>query len=569
MYRNNTKRLRNNKHPIIRVENNVWWLRTSWSKYWLPKNAYVDCNNIVLSRAGWFRKRRTATQLWSEFGWGLERIYWIWYQKDLWWIRVKWINIETLATPASTWTTIVSWYTVTGNNYVDFINFKATKTTGAVSKTLDGDSSERFVKVTVAMTNNEHIWKLLKIWSEIKLIIGNTDTIIYIQEKFEWTYVSGSTLSIVEQVTGVYIVSPWNNVKIWRWGTAIETLSFTFDKAVLQSYWWLTNNWRLFWIKNDGKVHVSEVWTWEYFQKDSFLPLNISWDLVWISEIWWRIVVYSEFGRVSIVWDNPDNFQVVPNMSHKGALSAWSIASWNNIEFYLSHEWIEFLNSIESATVTEGISLSDQIRKKFESHTDFSWAHGTISNWKYFLNIQWQVYIYDLELSVKFHKPIFTLATYDECSQAIVSNAVAWEWTASIDVDWQLVFGQGWLCYRITDEKIWAEDPQAQLTYSIEFPIQNMGDLRLTKAIQKYRIFFQNNIALLNAITSIKIYISIDEWAYELVRDVQNDFDIEVYLSKKAKSCSIKIILQDLDSEVDTQIEFLYSELEFYFLTKR
>ena len=174
-----------------------------------------------------------------------------------------------------------------------------------------------------------------------------------------------------------------------------------------------------------------------------------------------------------------------------------------------------------------------------------------------------------LEKSVKFHKPIFTLAKYTECSQAVVSNAVAWEWTTSMDVNGQLVFWQGWLTYRITDEKIWLQDIQKKLIYSVEFPIENMTDQRLLKAVQKYRVFFQNDRSLQNARTNIKVYYSNDEGAFELIRDVENIFDVECALSKKVYSWSIKVVIEDLDDETDTEIEFLYSELEYYFLTKK
>lgn len=569
MNRNVTKQLRNWKKPIVEVTNNMWWLVATGTKYWIRKNAFTDCNNIVISERGWFKKRRTATQLWVEPDGDLSRVYWIWFQKDFWWIRIKWSNIQTLATPTSTWNTIASWYTVSWSNFVDFVEFKATSTTTWINKTLSEESNSRFLKVNEVMTPNEHIWKLLKIWSEVKLVIWNTDTIIYIQEVFQETYAASTSCEIVEQVTAVYIISPGKNIKIRRGWSSLTDLSFSFDRAVLQSYGWLRNNGRLFWIRNDWKVYVSEVWTWEYFQKDSFLPINQKWELLGISQINGRVTVYSDFWRLSVVWDNPDNFQVVPNLSSKGSISAGSIASWNNVEYYLSHEGIEFLNAIEWATVTEWISLSDNIRKKFEQHTDFSNSHGSISNGKYFLNIQWIVYIYDLEKSVKFHKPIFTLATYDECSQAVVSNAVAWEWTYSIDVNWQLVFWQGWLVYRITDEKIWSEDPQAKLKYMIEFPIEHMGDLRVDKAVQKYRLFLQNNKSLLNARTNIKIYLSKNEEDYKLVREVENIFEVEAFLSEKLKSVSIKIEIEDLDNEVDSDVEFLYSELQFYFLNKR
>jgi hypothetical protein len=45
----------------------------------------------------------------------------------------------------------------------------------------------------------------------------------------------------------------------------------------------------------------------------------------------------------------------------------------------------------------------------------------------------------------------------------------------------------------------------------IEFPIQDFGDLRLDKAIQKYRLFLQNDKSLTTARTSIKIYLSKNE----------------------------------------------------------
>jgi len=569
MARNRTKQLRNAKHPISTVDNNMGWLTANWTKYKLRINTYTDCMNIILSQKWGFKRRRTATQLWVEPDSNLDRVYGIWYQKDFWWIRVKWDRVQTLATPSSTWTTIVSWYTITWNNFVDFIEFKATATSGSTTNTISEESAERYLKVNTLMTANEHIWKLLKIWSEYKLIIWNTTTIIYIQERFEWTYAASTTVTITDQVNAVYIISPGKDVKIWRGWATLETLWFSFDRAVLQSHGWLRNNGRLFWIKNDSKVYVSEVGTWEFFQKDSFMPVNIPGNLIWISEVSGRIVVYADFWRLSIVWDNPDNFQVIPTKSTKWTLSAGSIASWNNVEYYLSHEGIEFLQSVEWSTVTEWISLSDNIKEKFKQHTDFSWSHGTVSNGKYFLNIQWLVYIYDLENSVKFHKPIFTLAEYDECSQEVVSNAVAWEWTCSMDVSWQLVFWQGWLTYRITDEKIWPEDTQSKLKYMIEFPIQDMWDLRLTKAIQRYWLHLQNDKSLVNARTDIKIYFSKNEEAYTLARQVENIFDIEVFFSEKVWSYSIKIEIEDLDNEIDTQIEFLYSELQFYFLNKR
>lgn len=569
MTRQVTRQLRNSKHSTVEVTNNVWWLLRTWSKFGLPRNAYVDCKNIIISEKGWFKKRRTASQLWVEPYADLSRVYGIFYQKDFWWIRVKWNNIQTLSSPTATWTTIATWYNISGSNYVDFVEFKATSTSTWVSKTLAEASAERYLKVTVAMTPNEHIWKLLKIWSEVKLIIWNTDTIIYIQEKFENTYAISTTCEIVDQVTAVYIASPGQAMKIWRGGTALQTLSYDYNRIVLQSYGWLKNNGRLFALDSIWKkVKVSEVWTGEFFQKDSFLPINLNGDLLWMSEIGWRIIVYSTYGRVSIVWDSPDNFQVIPRASYKWTIAPGSIASWNNVQFYLSHEWIEFLNSIENSTVTEWISLSDNIKKIFERHTNLTRAHGTISNWKYYLSIQDWVYIYDLEKSVKNHKPIFTPAQFDECSQAVVSNAVAGEWTCSADVSGQLVFGQGWLVYRVTDEQIGPNDTQAKLKYMIEFPIEDFWNIRLDKAIQKYRLFLQNNPSIANTNTNIKIYLSKNWETYTLIREVNNEFEIECFLSEKARYTSIKIEFEDINTATD-EIEFLYSELEFYFLNKR
>lgn len=89
---------------------------------------------------------------------------------------------------------------------------------------------------------------------------------------------------------------------------------------------------------------------------------------------------------------------------------------------------------MEQATITEGVSRSDSIKEKFEDHTNFYNAKSAISDGRYYLNIQGRTYIYDFERSVKFHKPIYTLASYDECSDVVVPGAVSKEWTAATEV---------------------------------------------------------------------------------------------------------------------------------------
>jgi hypothetical protein len=304
------------------------------------------------------------------------------------------------------------------------------------------------------MTPNEYVGKLLKIGQEVKLIVGNTTQVIYIQEKFQSSYTSGTSLQILEQVDAVYIVTPGQNMKIWRGGTSFQTLSFGFHFATVQSYGAMVNNGRLLALRNDGKVYISEVGTGEFFQNEYYIPINLSGDLQGISEIHGKVVVYSTYGRVTVIGSSPDNYEVIPTLSYKGCIAPGSISSGNNVEFYLSHEGIEYLQSIENATVTEGMSMSDNIKKSFQRHSDFSGSMGAISNGKYYLSIQDLVYIYDIELSVKFHKPIFTLAKFTEASQDIVPSALAGEWTCAGEVNGQLIFAQGGKMYRVTDERI-------------------------------------------------------------------------------------------------------------------
>lgn len=574
MARNITKRLRNPKKPVIPVNNNMGGFRNTWAKYGIARNAYVDCKNIVISEKGWFKRRRTADQVWVEPDASTTRVYGMWYHKWFWWIRVKWTNVQTISTIGGTWTTVDTWYTVTGKNVVTFLSFQATSTTGAVSKTISQDSNPRYLHITGAgMTPNEHVGKLLKIGSEIKMINGNTEDIIYIQEKFQGSYASWTSLEIVEQVEAVYMFTPGQNVKIWRGVSSFEDLSFSYDTAALQSSGGATNAGRILAIKNDNKVWVSELGTGEFFQDDSFLPVEMQWDMQSIKEISDQMVVHSEYGRARIVGNSPDNYQVIPSMTNKWVVSPGSVASGNNIQYFLSHEGIENLNTIENATVTEGISLTDIMKKIFERHADFSGAQAAISNGRLYLSIEDWVYIYDLERSVKFHKPIFTMAQYDECSQTVVSDAVAGEWTFATDVGGQLYFGQWAKVYRITDEAIGPEETQQKLKYDIEFPLEYMDDLRVDKKLQKYFLFLQNNknidLDLWTTQTRVKVYISKNEGTFELIQSFDNIFDIECFFSDRVKSYSLKVEVEDMLAIVDTQVEFISSLMEFYFFGRK
>jgi len=565
--RSNTKTMSTIRQRKIIVDNNVWGLISVWLNKRANKNAYTDVLNMVISETGGLKKRRTAYELWTTLDSLDLRVYWMWFIEEFWFIRVRWDKIETLANENSVWTEIANWYNVSWKDKVQFIRFYATAETKEYTKTLSSESNKRYLSVNWLIPN-ELIWKLLKVWDETKLIEWNTDSKIYISEILDWTYSAWNEIDIYEQVPAIYMFSKWNDVKIWRWWTLLETIPFQIDKAVVQIYWWKWSNWRMFWIKeNEDKIFISEVWTGEYSPKDNYFHLWLRGKIQNISIINNRAIIYSEYGRVSLLWDNIWNFKISSSSSHKWSIAPHWIAEWNNIEFYLSHEGVEFLNSIETATVTEGISMSDNIKRIFEKYDDFSWAMGIISNWKYFLSIKDDVFIYHLEKSVKNHKPIFTKARYTECSDKVVDNAISYEWTFAENIDWKLFFWQWWKTYQIIDEKIWLRKIWKKINCMIEFPPHFMGDIRVRKHIRKYRIFFDKDVLNLNASTKIKVFYKINDWPYEKIRESIDIFDIECTINKKVLFWQIKIEIEDINEEPDLDIQFHYSELEYKLLT--
>lgn len=63
MVRRVSRQLRNPRQSAAEIKNNVGGLRSAGTKYGLPRNSYTDCVNVIVSHAGKFRRRRTATQL--------------------------------------------------------------------------------------------------------------------------------------------------------------------------------------------------------------------------------------------------------------------------------------------------------------------------------------------------------------------------------------------------------------------------------------------------------------------------------------------------------------------------
>lgn len=99
----------------------------------------------------------------------------------------------------------------------------------------------------------------------------------------------------------------------------------------------------------------------------------------------------------------------------------------------------------------------------------------------------------------------------------------------------------------------------------IEFPLEIYGDMRSEKTIKRYGVHFQNDRSADpdDIQTQISVYFSYNEGNYTLARQVVNEFDIESFFSQRCQSSRFKIELQDIGTEPDTQVEFIYSETEF------
>lgn len=561
MFQGNTK-FKNIKNISIDINDFRYGLKNKDSHIWNSKNTLTVAENIEFTDKMGFKKRETAILLGDEENSGL--VSWIGYSSNQIWVydyfRCKNADFQGLNsnTGTPTWTDLWTISNISNLwSYWDVIPFYALWSvmswTGATGTTTSWN--KRWIKNIWWMTINDFVWNYITINWESKLITSNTEDQIFIEWVFE-TIPDTDTYTINKVTNSIYVAWLWelysyDSVNGFRdltgWMIQPDRIAVEHNRL------WFTNV-----VDNDVLLYFSELWLGDHFSELSYIKLKNLWDVKSIKNIQWKIVVYFQNARVDVIWDTPDSFSVNYIFTHKWAIAGWSVANWNNMQFFLSHEWIEMLNAVDNHTIKEWLSLSDSL--DLGDLTDvIDRAHWVVSNDKYFLSIKSKIYIYDIEKSLNNDKNIFTISDFTECSQ--IWPTVAWEWTCAKDCEWLATFGQWWNIYQID-----ADDPTynelSNIIATIETWRLNRGDEKRKKVFRRVKMAF----AECDRTTTFKVYTSID-WGTYTLNKTTTDFDFEVFLSTIGRDIKIKIEIEQTWTWT-WWYEFLWAEIYYEPITK-
>lgn len=503
------------------------WLYRNWSDKWISKNSLYTANNLVYTPKATLVPRLPGMLLWTWISASSDKIAGIGYSlNNGYYYCVKWSAVYRTPSKYWTWASIWTSVEVGTTAYVDFVEFYKKGWRPAYSST-SSSTDARYVQENAAwFTENEYVWYYIEIWGETKLITSNTTDTIYIEGRFNTTPSASSSYDIYAKVDCIFMCNPGDALRAYEWST--ETIySSSYDVLRI-----IKENNRLFMVDATypNRIRFSELWIWDYFWENSYIDCDF--DITCIKNIKWQVIIYGETNRAKLIWDSPDNFRIENDMTHKWAISWWSVANWANIQFFLSNEGIELLNAIDNATLSDWISKSDTIRDLLLEHWALDRAQWAVYKWRYYLSITNRVYIYDIENSLRYQKDMFTTATYDECSQTTSSWApVAWEWTCAIEINWNLVFWQWGLVYYLDENK-----DGGNFTATIETDRLIYTDRNRDKIVKKITSEFSECARE----TEIKIYVSVDWWSYVLLDTKTDVFDFDTNLNYRMQDMRIK-----------------------------
>lgn len=99
----------------------------------------------------------------------------------------------------------------------------------------------------------------------------------------------------------------------------------------------------------------------------------------------------------------------------------------------------------------------------------------------------------------------------------------------------------------------------------MEFPIEYFNDYRNDKSVQKICTYFQHDVSAdpEDVRTQFDVYVRFDEGDYELGYSAINVYNLETFLSERCNNMQYKIVVTDLESTVDEEIEFQESNTYF------
>jgi len=538
----------------IIIDNFRNWVIHNGSSVWKNKNSLSDCRNIEFTIDWKIKKRLTAKLIWSDDWDTTNRVLWVGYFS--WsYLRNKWWYLQKSS--GSTWSNIWS-FTLSNDHKQSFIQFKATQSsTVATGTATSGDY--KYVKNIWWMTINTYIWKYIKINNEYKLISSNTADTIYIEGNFEKVPTT-ETYWIYDIEDVVFVNNDTNIYKVNSGLTTITSVKTQSWNIFIEKY----EN-RLFYLSNwSKKLYFSELWIWDYFGWNNYIPLSDPDETMkWLKAFKDRLVIYTTKNIYYLYWDTPDNFRLEVAVRSKWCLSSKSICEWHNLQFYISNQWIENVNSIDNSTVAESLSVSDIIKDEFRTHWTLDRATWVIFDWKMYMWITNKIFVYDIESTKNLWTPIWYFQDYEEASQTAIAW-VNWEWGCCEVWNNKILIWQWTQVYELYYNTWWDSGYEnIPLIYIATQRLNNWDSMR-SKIWRKIKLYFTP----VDRVTEFKIYASFDWGSYQLLK-TSNLFEIEAFFTKIATDIKVKVeIRQTWSTSTSSITEFLRLEIDYEPITK-
>ena len=517
------------------------WMDTFNSSIWNSKIQLAQ--NIDFSDR-WFKPRKWETAIWSWSAWS--PIYWIWVVKreagDVLW-RFAWNELQYF--DWTEWEWVIAWYSL---KYWSMVSFDWPDYSNSALKTWTATWWNKRALFATWLTESLYVSKFLLITSwtwvwQIKLITSNTATEIFI----EWTF------DIEPNSTSVYAVR-WREWHIYasNWTDNFTRINWQdwnpITTAYVKKFHYMTvaHN-RIFACRNDEDIlWFSDLWT-ANFWKDNFILLDPDWDkITWIVTNQDRVIIYKQHSRFRLVWSTPEFFELVKSDSNKWAIAPRSICSWNNYQFFLSEDWIEMYNVLESSNLEEWLPISYLINPTIQSisQNDRKNAVGSVIWNKMMMSIGTRTFVYDMEQSSKKQTAIWSVYDY-----AFNISAV---------LQWQMYFAISGIVYRYNKNEIIST---ANKNIKIETQRFDFKDQTRQKNIYRLRLVFEKA----NATTNITIKTKYDWWSENTIitQDIAINPEINIVINRICKDIQVNI-----ESTTNKQFEFLYWEFTYDYITK-
>ena len=516
------------------------WMDTFNSPIWNKR--LVDCKNIDITDF-WYKRRPGVTKLWTSWSGTINGLWVI--KKESWDILVRASGTSLQKYSWSTWSTI----TTISNIPTEIVSFVWPNNTSTALKTWTATWGTSRSLETAWMTENEYVSKYILITSwtgagQEKLITSNTATTVFVEWLWQTTPDATSVFNIRDRIGHVYITNGTDNFMRYD-GTTLTSYPNTTKFHHLET----VNN-RLFWAREDEDIlYFSDLWVWN-FPEDNFVLVDQDWDKITsLKANQDRLIIYKQNSRHRLIGASPDFFQLVQSDSHKWAISSNSVCNWNNLQFFLSYEWIEMYNTLENSTLEEWLPISNIIRPNIRSHSssEQNKAKWMVYKNKMLMAIWSECYVYDIEQTEKKETRVWTKYTYPYDIQLVKELQGVWYVCMNGDV------------YKIDESSNTDDWTNISTKARIWRTIQK--DSKRKKNYLRGLFEFEKTSSACN----VWVYVSYEWWAQTLIDTV----DIST-------TPEISLVLNNIKKDVDVEFryttqeapEFIWWEISFYYLSK-